>query len=263
MPDGGAASREAVRRRRIRRVVSPLLGLSAWHIASVVVGRSIILPSPRETLVELSYIVLSPTFGSVVGATVVRVLASFAISLLASLAIGIAAGLWPAVEDTFHAPITITRSVPTMGIILLSLIWLDSEGAPLLVAALVSFPIMYASVVTAIRAIDPLLAEMNTVFGIGLFRRVREFYVPSMVPHLRAGVAAALGLTVKVMIAAEVLSQPNEGIGTMFQIERARLNTPGVFAWCLVVIVIAGTLDLVLTRLSGRGSARYVSARAA
>jgi NitT/TauT family transport system permease protein len=58
--------------------------------------------------------------------------------------------------------------------------------------------------------------------------------------------AVALGLNVKVMIAAEVLSQPARGIGTMFQIERARLNTPGVFAWCAIVVGIAATLDSIL-----------------
>ena len=219
------------------------------------VGRSIILPSPEETAVEVVRIVLSPTFPSVFGATMIRVVVSFALSLGASLVTGIAAGLCRPVEDILRAPITVTRSVPTMGVILLSLIWLDSEGAPLLVSALVTVPIMYAAVVGAIRSIDRGLEEMHEVFRIPFFQRLLHFYLPSVAPHLRTGMAAALGLTVKVMIAAEVLSQPRMGIGTMFQIERARINTPGVFAWCVVVIILAGALDAALAKASGGRSA--------
>ena len=243
--------------------MSPLVALAVWKGASLAVGRSIILPSPEETAVEVVRIVLSPTFLPVFGATILRVVVSFALSLGASLVAGIAAGLWRPVEDILQAPITVMRSVPTMGVILLSLIWLDSEGAPLFVSALVTVPIMYAAVVGAIRSIDRSLGEMHEVFRVPFSRRLLHFYLPSVAPHLRAGTAAALGLTVKIMIAAEVLSQPRMGVGTMFQIERARLNTPGVFAWCIIVIILAGALDALLAKASGGGSPAARAARRA
>lgn len=229
-----------------RWVYSPLVALVAWKLASALVSREIILPAPERTAMEIVRIVSSPTFFETVVTTLRRVAVSFGMAVLASIVVGLAAGLARTVEDMLHAPVTVMRSVPTMGVILLSLIWLNSEGAPLLVCALVTFPIMYAAMVAAIRAVDPLLSEMHRVFHIGFWRRVRHFYLPSVVPHLRAGMAVALGLNVKVMIAAEVLSQPQVGIGTMFQIERARLNTPGVFAWSAIVVVLAAVLDAIL-----------------
>ncbi|MCD6342953.1 MAG: hypothetical protein J7L76_04140 [Spirochaetaceae bacterium] len=58
---------------------------------------------------------------------------------------------------------------------------------------------------------------------------------------------SGLGLSMKVIIAAEVLSQPKTGIGTMFQIERARLNTTGVFAWSLLVILLTAGMDVLFS----------------
>lgn len=231
-----------------RWVISPLIAVAGWKLASVLVGREVILPAPERTAAELVHIVLSPLFVETVLVTLGRVAASFGAAFVAALGLGFCAGLTRVVEDALHAPVTVMRSVPTMGVILLSLIWLDSEGAPLLVCALVTFPIMYAAMVAAIRSVDEELVEMHRAYRVGLFRRMRHFYLPSVVPHVRAGMAVALGLNVKVMIAAEVLSQPARGIGTMFQIERARLNTPGVFAWCAIVVGIAATLDSILAR---------------
>ncbi len=68
---------------------------------------------------------------------------------------------------------------------------------------------------------------------------------------------ASLGLCFKVIIAAEVLSQPRYGIGTIFQIERARLNTAGVMALCILLIVLAALFEAVFQRtgagISGTG----------
>jgi NitT/TauT family transport system permease protein len=235
---------------RSRRLLSPILALGIWKILSLIVDRSVILPSPEETVVELLRIAGSGEFLAVIGATFLRVLISFLLALGAALATGILAGLSKPVEDLFTAPVTTMRAAPTMGVVLIALIWLDSEGAPLLVVSLVTFPILYAAVVAGIHGIDEQLLEMHEVFRIGFAQRLRHFYLPSLVPHLKAGIAAALGLNVKVMIAAEVLSQPRRGIGTMFQIERAQLNTPGLFAWCAIVVVLAYLLDQLLTRLA-------------
>jgi NitT/TauT family transport system permease protein len=228
--------------------VSPIAALAVWKLASLAIDRDIILPPPERTAAELVRIVLAPEFLPTVGITLGRVLLAFALAFSAAVFLGLGAGLSRGFEELLHAPVTVVRSVPTMGVILLSLIWLDSEGAPLLVTALVAFPIIYAATVAAIRGIDADLIEMHKVFRIGFARRLANFYVPAVAPQVSAGMAAALGLTMKVMIAAEVLSQPRRGIGTMFQIERARLNTPGVFAWCAIVILIAAGLDLLLAR---------------
>ncbi|HBT16951.1 MAG TPA: ABC transporter permease, partial [Firmicutes bacterium] len=55
-----------------------------------------------------------------------------------------------------------------------------------------------------------------------------------------------LGLTWKVMIAAEVFANPKMGIGTQMDTARVFLQTPEVFAWTIVVVTIGLCFDQLL-----------------
>jgi NitT/TauT family transport system permease protein len=233
-------------------IAAVLLLLGAWKVASVLVGREIILPSPEATLLR-SFLLLTDSANLVAIAwTLGRIIVAFSIDLGAALILGTLAGLLLPLRLLFEPAVTVMKAVPTMGIILLSLIWLDADSATVFVCSLVVFPILYAAVLAGIDHVDPGLEEVHRVFRIPLGSKIRHFYLPTMRPYLGAGVASALGLTMKVMVAAEVLGQPRLGIGTMFQVARSRLDTAGVFAWSLVVIALAGGLDYLLSLLGRR-----------
>ncbi len=133
-----------------------------------------------------------------------------------------------------------------MAVILLALIWLRSEKAPILVAFLVTFPILYQNVVQGIRQVDLKLIEMVNLYGVNKWKILKDLYLPSIRSYLLAGMSTAMGLTIKIVIAAEVLSQPYLSIGTSFQLEKAHLNTAGVFAWSFIAIVLASIFDWII-----------------
>ena len=235
---------------------SALFFFLLWEFLARYVGQEIILPTLERTLQQLWVIVTAEYFLKALGATAGRVGLTFVIDLGAALVLGCAAGLSLKVEQLLKPLEIFTRAVPTMGIILLSLIWLDSERAPVFVCSLVIFPILYRSVVEGIRNIDLQLYELHTIYRIPLLKRIGGFYLPSVKPFLLSGIRSAMGLNVKVMIAAEVLSQPNIAIGTNFQIERARLNTAGVLAWSIIVVVLAAIFDKTLNLLINSSNKR-------
>jgi len=228
---------------------SVLLILLIWKIASAVIGRAIILPSPDATLRYALVLLRDREVWTALAWTLRRTMISFAINLLAAGALGMASGFSPGMRLFLTPLVTVLKAVPTMGVILLSLIWFSSEAAAVFVSSLIVFPILYQAVVGGVEAVDPQLKEMNRIFRIPRLRRFFHFYLPSLKPSVLTGIVSALGLSIKVMISAEVLSQPDNGIGTMFQIERARLNTEGVFAWSLLVILMTAGLDKLLSLL--------------
>lgn len=233
---------------------SVLLILIIWKAASLLVGREIILPSPEGTFLYTLELLGTPQVWAALGATVRRTLVSFALNLILALIMGMAAGFLEPLELFLNPLITLLRSVPTMGVILLSLIWFGSELAAIFVCSLIVFPLLYQAALGGVKSRDPRLAEMNRVFAVPPLRRLLHFYLPTVKPHLVTGIVSALGLSIKIMISAEVLSQPRAGIGTMFQVERARLNTEGVFAWSLLVILITAGLDQLLKLLNRKYS---------
>ena len=70
-------------------------------------------------------------------------------------------------------------------------------------------------------------------------KRIRYIYLPSVIPYFSASVKAALGLAWKSGIAAEVISLPDGSIGERGYEAKIYLSTPDLFAWTLVIIVLA------------------------
>ncbi len=226
--------------------------LLLWELAAHLVGREILVPKISRVLEELYLFLADPEVLKAMGITLGRIFLSFAICLGLTLLVGIPAGLWKPVEMAIKPVETMARSIPTMGIILLAIIWLGCEGTPLFVALLILFPILYRSLVEGIHSIDEKLIVFHRIHKVPFFKRLRCFYLPCVFPFLRAGSITSLGLCFKVIIAAEVLSQPRYGIGTIFQIERSRLNTAGVMALCILLIVLSAAFEYLFKKTSGK-----------
>ena len=109
---------------------------------------------------------------------------------------------------------------------------------------------MYRNVVDGIRNIDKKLIDFHKVHQIHFSRQLRFLYIPSMFPFLKTGTITSLGLGFKVMITAEVLSQPDKAIGTVFQIERSQLNTAAVMAWCIFMIGVSSLFEYLIQRFA-------------
>lgn len=175
----------------------------------------------------------------------------FSITTILALVLGVLSGLKPSIRYALKPIVTLFKAVPTMAVILLALIWLKSERAPTLVAFLVTFPILYQNVVEGLLQMDVRLIEMAQIYNIGQLKMIKDIYLPSLKNYLLAGISSALGLTVKIVIAAEVLSQPYMSIGTNFQMEKVNLNTAGVFAWSLFCVLLVAILDFGVKKILG------------
>ena len=90
-----------------------------------------------------------------------------------------------------------------------------------------------------IESTDPELLEMAEIFQISLPRRIRYIYVSQVLPFFRAGCSVALGLCWKAGIAAEVIGIPDQSIGEMLYNAKVYLNTPDLFAWTVVIVLIS------------------------
>ena len=243
--------------RRRWAVASATVAILLWALVAHLVDRDIVLPGPLRTLAYLGTMSSQWSTWEAIAATLRRVALSFSSNLVLALALGMGAGFIQALEEALKPLVTVMKAVPTMGVILLSVIWFDSETAVVFVTTLIVFPVLYSAVLSGVHHLDQGLIQMHRVFHIPLFTTLRRFLLPSLRPQLTAGIASGIGLSMKVVVAAEVLSQPGTGIGTMFQVERASLNTAGVFAWSLVVVVLTAGLDLLLAALKHRGEVSH------
>ncbi|GAA0181861.1 ABC transporter permease subunit [Clostridium sediminicola] len=220
-----------------------------WKITSVIVGKDIIIPSPEKTLLRMIEIIKEKDFAIIVFSTIFRTLLSFFLSLILALSFGILSSVYKRIYLIINPIVSIIRSTPTMAIILLALIWLGGEKSPIFIGFIVVFPILYSNVMEGFKNVDVKLIEMAQIYEVSNNHIIRNIYIPSIRNYLFAGINAALGLNFKVMISAEVMGQPSYAMGTNLFIEKINLEMSGVFAWAIILIVIATFFDFLISKM--------------
>ncbi|HAP31899.1 MAG TPA: ABC transporter permease [Firmicutes bacterium] len=217
--------------------------LIIWEVIARIVGARILLPPPGETLKELVFIIHSENFWPAVINTITRSLVGFGLTFLTAAVFAVLAGLWKPLHYLFNPLVVITKAAPPISVILLALIWLGTEKAPVLVGFLVIFPIIYTNIITGVDNVEPKLIEMAAMYKVRRRRMILDVYLPAVMPYVLAACSTALGLNLRVVIMAEVLSQPPVSMGSSLQSARVFLNTAGVFAWTTVAVALAALFD--------------------
>lgn len=228
--------------------VSILAIILLWQATSMVVNNDIIVPSIKSIILSLLDIIKDKKFLYVIGATILRSLTSFLISIFFAFLIGVLSSQSKILYNFMIPILAFLKSVPTMAIVILALIWLSSEKAPMLIGFIVVFPILYESVIWGIQNVDSKLLDMAKLYKVKTYSIVKNIYIPSILFSINSVINSALGLNLKVVIAGEVLGQPKYSIGSSLQMEKLYLNTSGVFAWIIIVVIFTGVFE-VITKL--------------
>lgn len=221
-------------------------------MASIAVGLDIILPSPDHVVVALARIATTGKFAAALGATVLRGLAAFGISMLLGLAFGIAAGASRRVEGFIAPGLTVVRATPVLAVILIALIWFPAGVVPVFSAVVMAFPVVAADVAAGVRSTDRRLLDMARSFGITRRQSLLRVRLPSAMPHVVSAARNAVGLSWKVVVAGEVLSQPANALGTGMQGARIMLETAEVFAWAAVGVLLCAVSDALFEVIARR-----------
>lgn len=230
----------------------------AWIVAYSVTDNGYLIPSPSDTFSAAGELLGQKSFWRAFFFTLSRTLKAFALSFLLALALSIVAYLVP-VFGKFMSPIvSIVRSVPTMAILLLLLVWTTPKAAPVIVAFLALFPMLYAGMTAALAAVPTELIEMSRVYRVSLSRRIFRLYLPSAAPFVLKEASAALSFSLKLTVSAEVLANTGRSLGGLLQESRIFLEMPKMFALTLAVAATGFLLEEF-----GRLIARAVERRTA
>lgn len=223
--------------------------LVLWQVASVLMDAEIILPRPADVVTTFLAFFTSSSSWVAIGATVMRALRSFLVILAAGLVLGLAGGQSSAVSAAMRPFLAVIKATPVMAIILLAFIWFTSGTVPVFAAFLMGFPVLYQNVIMGLQKRDRRLMEMGTVYGLTGSQKLRYITIPSLIPFILAGARGALGMTWKVVIAAEVLSVPKHGVGSSMQFAQLNLETAEVMGWTIVAILLTSLSDLLFDAL--------------
>lgn len=222
--------------------------LAVWQGASMALAAAVphgalLLASPVQAALRLLELLPDPGFWRAVGNSSARIFGGFLLSCaLASALAALAAGN-RRLRDLLAPPVAVVKAVPVASFIILALVWLDAKSLSLFISALMVFPPVYLNVLEGLRQTDRKLLELARVYRIPLRRRLWGIYLPQVLPYFRSAASLALGLCWKAGAAAEVIGLPSGTIGERLYTAKIYLQTPDLFAWTAVILVLAAVFE--------------------
>jgi len=246
-------------RRALRGALIALFWLGVWALAAYAVSRPLLLPNPVMTFETMLSLMRTGEFWQTAGMTLLRVLIGYLSAVLLGTALGALCHFVPICGALLNPLRQIVRATPVSSFIILVLLWIRIGAVPAFISFLMVLPIIWTSVQEGLSAADRQLIEMAEAYHFTAFRKARYLYAPSVLPHFSAGCVTGLGFAWKSGIAAEVIARPNFAIGSSLQDAKIYLETPTLFAWTALVILLSMALERLLVsgmRKIGGGSKR-------
>lgn len=232
--------------------------LVLWLIASYSINSPLILPKPILVFDSLIQLFQTSSFWEHLLATTGRTLYSFFISLVISLFLGTIIGFYKPIAQFFSFIMAIIKTTPVVSFILLAIFWFSTNMVNVFIGVLMTLPIMTGAIANGIKNIDPKLIAMSNVYQFTKKQKAQFIYIPQIVPFFMSGCLNAFSLSWKVVVAAEVLVLPKNGIGTALHLSKTHIETADVFAYTIAVILVSFMLEQLLSLLlqSKKGCAK-------
>lgn len=232
---------------------APLVLLAVWQVASDLAWLpQRLLPAPSSVIATAWAMAASGELWRHLGISFGRAAAGFVIGGSLGLFFGLLTGLSRRGELTFDTLLQMLRTVPSLAVTPLILIWfgIDETSKIVLVAFATFFPV-YMNTYHGIRSVDPQLIEMSRHYGLRGWPLVRHIILPGAVSSILVGVRYSLGVAWVVLIVAESIAA-EAGIGYMAANAREFLNTNVIVLSIVLYALLGKATDALARRLEGR-----------
>lgn len=229
-----------------------LVWLFLWQAASVGLGHELLLVSPLRTLQTLAQLVWEHDFWYSIAVSLSRFMASFVLALLVGAVLAFLGWRFGLVHDFLRPVLSIMKAAPVVSFIILALLWVGNRYLSTLCAFVMVMPLVYANLYQGLCNVEIQLLEVGRIFGLSKRRLVTQIYIPSLKPYVLSACTVGIGFCWKSGVAAEVIGLPNHTIGMHLYNAKVYLETPELFAWTLVIVVLSVSLEYLTLRVLRR-----------
>jgi NitT/TauT family transport system permease protein len=216
-------------------ISSLMLFFALWDWGAQVYG-DLVLPSPLATFDTLAGLISQGTAWPELAVTAKRALIGFALSLAVGSLLGLLAGLSMTASMMSRPIVTVLVGMPPIAWLVLALLWFGSgDATPVFTVFIACFPIVFVGALQGTRTLDDQLKDVARAYRLPLRMTLTDVYLPHVISYLFPAWIAALGMSWKIVVMAELLST-QDGVGAALAVSRAHLDTAASMAWIAAVV---------------------------
>jgi len=222
--------------------------LLIWQICAKVYNKPLILPGVGSTIKQFALLFTTKQFYVDTLLTFLRSIAAFTLAFALAFVLATAAVTSNKLYHALKPAVSILATTPIMAVLLLLLVFVKSMFLPIVVAFLMTFPVLYTAIYTQFSSAEQKFGNMCKVYKVGFFNKLFSVWLPSSLNALLNCCKTTLSMSVKVTISGEVLAYTANSLGNAMQ-EAANsysLGTEKLLAYCFVALLLSMLAELLV-----------------
>jgi len=228
-----------------------LLFIAVWWIVAVVMDIPRLYPTPLMVAERFASIIAGKSeLGSSsylhIAVTFYRFFVAFVISFVSGAIIGLLIGRNKVLFDLFDNVGWISFSVPAVLWAFILVIALGiTDVVPILVLMALLVPKVAIIVAEGAKATPADIVEMADSYKATAWQKVKDVFIPHLVPYIVASARVSFSIGVKIIIVAEVIGLTT-GIGFMVKYWFDKVFVAPIVAWGIVLVCLAVLAEYAL-----------------
>lgn len=226
--------------------------LVVWQIISMIFKEEILFVSPFKVF-EVSLVNLkSLEFYLSIFNTLYKILIGFFTGVFIGIFLAVISYVFKFFKSFIYIPILALKSVPVVSFIILLLFFTSAEKLPIYISFIMVVPIIYLNVYKGLNSVDKKYLKMADIYRVSRKNKITYIYIETLKPFLESAISISIGLAFKSGLAAEVISLPKFGIGTMIYNSKIYLDTANLFSYTIVALIISYICEKIILKLTRR-----------
>lgn len=220
-------------------LISIIIWILIWFIAAFFIDNEILLPSPLTVMTTLFDLIKSKDFYISILFSLRGIAIGFTIGLISGIILASLSYINIFAKSFINIFIKCIKSIPVASFVILVLFWISGSHLSILISALIVMPVIYTNVLSGLTNTDIKLLEFAKVFRLSTFKKIHYIYIPAIMQPLISACTVTIGYAWKSGIATEIIGLINNSIGNELYKTKLYLETPKLFAWTIVIILIS------------------------
>ena len=212
--------------------------LIAWQVEAKKIDNEFILTDLGTTFKALIEMLREEEFYKSLWGTFARTLVAFGVSFIIATVFAFLSRISKKADVMIAPVISVVRSLPTIAVVLLLLLWTNSKIAPIIVTTLVVLPTTYSSMRDAFFTVDDELIGVLRLYKVPMSEMLLKVYIPQILPPALLAIGGGIALNLKLMVAAEVIAQTADSLGYVLNTSKAYFEIASMIAVVVVSVVI-------------------------